>query len=74
MSPRQVKENMAEKKIDPNMLAALLQKRSYVAEVGSKTGKNVGAALKEVDRQLGQNLRGEKITKSGKDDDYDSSR
>ena len=54
-------------------LQQLFDKKAYVIGIGQKTGKDVNGALREVDRQIQQALRGnpitgEGVTKSGKED------
>jgi len=63
--------NMTQEK---SFLATLFEKRAAVEKTGANTGKNVQAAIKEVDRQIkqcltgGNLLTGEGVTKSGKED------
>jgi len=59
---------------EQSFLAELFKKRAAVETTGASTGKNVRAALEEVDRQIKQCLTGgnlstgEGVTKSGKED------
>lgn len=59
---------MEEPKIDTTMLNALLQKKSWVMSTAEQTHKPLDRAISEVDRQIRQCLKGEKVTKSGPED------
>ncbi|HUV47176.1 MAG TPA: hypothetical protein VMW29_03515 [Candidatus Bathyarchaeia archaeon] len=57
----------------PTFLQQLFDKKASVIETGHQTEKDVTGALREVDRQIQQALRGnpitgEGVTKSGKED------
>lgn len=58
----------------PSFLQLLVNKQSMVFEAQSETGKNMLSAIKEVDRQISQALkggdpiRGTGVTKSGGND------
>ncbi len=56
-----------------SFLQSLLDQEASVKRVGEKLGKNVDAAIKEVERQIKQAaqndpIRGEGVTKSGPED------
>ncbi len=58
----------------PTFLQVLIEKRAAVEAIGARSGKDVSAAVAEVDRQIRQCLTGGDITtgagvtKSGKED------
>lgn len=52
-------------KQENDFLASLLAKRAFAEDVAAKTGKNTSAAVKEVDRQIQQALKGDPITGEG---------
>lgn len=58
----------------PSFLEQLFKKRAAVIETGQRTGRNVTGAIREVDRQINQAIKGNPIdgqgvTKSGKEDE-----
>lgn len=57
-----------------SFLAQLLKKKADVLKTQEETGKNISSAINEVDRQIqqvlkgGNPIKGEGVTKSGKED------
>lgn len=61
---------------NPSFLQHLFDKRATVERIGEETGKNVHAALEEINRQIrqamegGDPVKGKGVTKSGGDDGF----
>lgn len=60
--------------IDKSFLTLLHQKKAAVLQIQAESGADCSAALREVDRQIaqcikgGNPIKGEGVTKSGKED------
>lgn len=59
---------MPDGKINTTMLEALMKKKAWVLQAQEKTGKNMSAAVAEVDKQISEILQRKLATKSGKED------